>query len=544
MQFYYHTKAWIKNQSRVYGADRVYLYVAIALICMAFVGLWSGMFVENEQGYVTQSANLWADWVVHLSYTNVYVEWPLGKALTESPLLHNEPFQYPPLPNLLSAILVALGIPITLAMVLTSLIANILTAVAAILLYRRLSIPTSLAIVGAVLFFFNGGLGWLHLLNGEESELATNIAGKGIIIQNFVISEFVPQKAISTAAPFFLLYVFILHGALADISQALSSFKRVALTIALLTFLSAMVLLSSMHTFLCLIIVSVSYALFHLKRLKWLIALLVAGAVINGVIYFSYYGQNDTSGFIKWAPLELANSSSLSPLAYFFWNYGLFVPLAIIGMLTTRAYRNPLAIAGVLIFAIAHLMQFQPWIWDNSKLVTWGYCFLIVPILFLFNRLSQKGYKQSLRDMLVASLVFAGAYDIWQVARPSAPSYTLFTKKDIALAREFRELTNPESVTLIYSGHNNWVHALAGRQVLNAFSGWMWSYGKDTEMLEARRDRLIQEGEPALREEGIDYVVIDRRHRPKKDLGALKDLPDLISDRRYLIKRVPQGKSY
>ena len=541
MQLYYHSQAWLKDRIGAYGPDRVLLGAAITFITLAFLGLWSGMFIENEQGYVTQSVNIWGDWVVHLSYTNAYLDWPLAKSFSESPLLHGEPFQYPPLPNLLSAMLVALKIPITFAMVITSFIANVLTAVALILLYRRLSIPTTLAIVGAVLFFFNGGLGWLHLLNGEEGKLATHLSNKGIIIQNFVISEFIPQKAISTAAPFFLFYIFVLHGALANVSQALSSFRRVALTIALLTFLSAMVLLSSMHTFLCLIIVSASYALFHLKCLKWLIALGVVGAVINGAIYFAYYGQNDTSGFIKWAPLELANNSGLNPLAYFFWNYGLFVPLAIIGMLVTRAYRNPLAVSGVLIFVVAHLVQFQPWIWDNSKLVTWAYCFLIVPILFLFERLSQKGYKQSLRDVMVASLVFAGAYDIWQVAKPSAQSYVLFTQKDIELARAFREQTTPESLTLIYSGHNNWVHALAGRQVLNAFSGWMWSYGKDTGALETRRDRLIREGEPALREEGVDYVVIDRRHQPKKSLSALQTLPTLIEDRRYLIKEVREN---
>ena len=243
--------------------------------------------------------------------------------------------------------------------------------------------------------------------------------------------------------------------------------------------------------------------------------------------------------------------TNLGAVAYFVWNYGAFLLAVGVGLIWLKAYRYPLAIAGIVIFLIAHLFQFQPWIWDNTKLITWGYCFMSVAVLLVLKKLSEAGWRQTTRDILVLSLITSGALDVWLTVKPDAPEYTLFTTDEIQLAEEFKAISSVDDVVITYTNHSNWVHALAGRQVFNAYSGWLWSYGKDTAAIEKQRDELVltyaensssrASSFPETELSRIQYIVADRSKIPNARLRkTISGLSTVIENNRYSIKRLPE----
>ena len=68
-------------------------------------------------------------------------------------------------------------------------------------------------------------------------------------------------------------------------------------------------------------------------------------------------------------------------------NWGLLLPLALWGTIQMRDYRHPMVIGGWVLFALCNIIRFQPWNWDNSKLLTWSYLMLIIPVVRVLSYL-------------------------------------------------------------------------------------------------------------------------------------------------------------
>src|SRR2546430_8279609 len=77
-----------------------------------------------------------------------------------------------------------------------------------------------------------------------------------------------------------------------------------------------------------------------------------------------------------------------------FWikNTGLFIPLLLVALLSPLALRGRarLLIAPFsLVFLIANLVKFQPWDWDNSKLLVFWYLASAVAVGAILVRLAR-----------------------------------------------------------------------------------------------------------------------------------------------------------
>lgn len=497
--------------------------------------LWIDMLKQGEHGLSSGSPNAWADWVVHITQINTFLDWPFKHWLNHSPFIGEGNFRYPPLANLFGAILVKLGLSLPLAMTLSSYLMHVALIASLLLMFQRFIKNWAWAAIATLLFFLNGGVGiWFALTEGLDS--ATHLPQHGIIIQNFVISEFIPQRAILFAAPFFISSLILLDR----IIRSEEKWPRLEL-IAFALF-SNIILLSSMHTYISLVLVSVVVAAMSFKKWQSLVTLGAICGITNLSIYAFYYSINQTQGFIQFKPGELINSSNISWWKYWLFNYGLILPIALWGAIRYQLWKNTFVIAGIILFTASYLWQFQPWIWDNTKLLTWAYVLLLIPVVILFKEQwnTNNRIKQTLIGLVLICTMASGSYDIGRLLKPDHREYEMFTKESQILAQKFKEMTTPETLTLTHMNHANWIHALAARQVFQASPGWLWSWGLNLDQSNDEKKRMLNGDIALMKEKSIEYFVIDLSHnRSEINLDAFKSLPLALKTNKYRVYFIP-----
>lgn len=500
-----------------------------------FVYLWQAVFFVDEHGIRTTSSKLWADWVVHLTFTRVFAEWPVGDWFYTNPLYAVETFRYPFLANLISGLLLKAGMSLESAMILPSVLSSVLLVAGLMLFFRVAGFSAAWSGVGIALFMFNGGMGFIAWALGV-STTPTHVPELDIIIQNFVTSEFIPQRSMLFASFFFLLLV----SALVFVAQAPISRRSHAIMVA--TGVGAAVLmLSHAHSLLTFIMICAVFAAIHWRAWRVWLTLLASAAIACGLAYALYYASTDVEGYFAWDPLALVTSSKSGFWQFVVLNYGLFLPLVLLAVFRTGIAKNPLFIAGTVVFVLGYLVRFQPWIWDNTKILTWGYLLLSVAVLQYFVKLWNKGaFYKPLVAALIVLLCASGTIEVVSIIRPKANVHTVFSAEDMNIATEFKAISTHRDLVLTTMPHNNWVHALSARPVFKAYTGWLWSYGLDVKRGEKLVQRMLDGDYQLVLDNGIRFIVIDRQYFNKDlDEDLARKLELVLQNRRYRVYAVP-----
>jgi len=303
----------------------------------------------------------------------------------------------------------------------------------------------------------------------------------------------------------------------------------------------AVLVITHMHSFLAVVWLCGMTLLYHRRNYpQWLTFAVSAG--LPSVILFSLlYAGSGAGGCIEWYPGWLTNPGERRdiPLWLFLWlNWGVFLPLAAVSFVRFRYYRDPLVLGGATLFVLCFLLRFQPNAWDNTKLLTWSHLLLCVPVARYLAHLWSKPALIS-RCLAVVLLVFttaSGTLDLWRMTRTESVAHRMWSREELALADDFREVSEPTSLVLCSDDHHHWVSSLSGRQILLGYRGWLASYGLDYGPI-ARDIRTMLEGGPnaeaLIARYGVEFVVIGRTER--RDFGAnesyFEQRHELILDR-------------
>jgi uncharacterized membrane protein len=205
-----------------------------------------------------------------------------------------------------------------------------------------------------------------------------------------------------------------------------------------------------------------------------------------------------------------------------FWlkNTGLFWPLVLVALLSPLALRGRarLLIAPFsLVFLAANLVKFQPWDWDNSKLLVFWYMASAVAVGALLVRLTRTHLVGAIVAVTIwLSLVASGVLSLLQFLPPQGPAYVWFSSEEVQLAAQVRRLTPPKAVFVTGEQPTNPIADLAGRPVLMSYPGWLWSYGINYAQREADIARIYNGGPEAgglLSQYHADYIVIGPAER-------------------------------
>ena len=242
--------------------------------------------------------------------------------------------------------------------------------------------------------------------------------------------------------------------------------------------------------------------------------------VLIGVPQVAYfYGSSlGKEGFIRWQPGWMAEGNIL-----WFWvkNLGVSLILGIMGMklASTKLRKFSLPFWGM--YLMANLWIFQPWEWDNTKILTHWYLMLSVLGAVCVNW-GLKNKSKIVRIFVIMGLVVSlgsGFLDTMRLTQYKNIRLRFFSSQEIELAEWVKKNTDKRSRFLTADSHDHWVPCLTGRKIVLGFKGWLWTYGLDYSKQEKAVSNMFA-GEKQTVDElskyGVDYVVVGPKERAKK----------------------------
>jgi hypothetical protein len=285
-----------------------------------------------------------------------------------------------------------------------------------------------------------------------------------------------------------------------------------------------LILISHAHSYMALILFCFVLFVTSLSYVKKWLPFIIA-AVVPGIIifYFIYFSQGDS--FFSWHVGGLGSPQADTKVSFPFYlwlNWGFFLPLALAGALIGGNYRNPIIIGGFTLLILTHLIKFQPWIWDNTKLITYAYIALVISVVSLLSYLWHL-FRFRLKPIVIVLLVtltFSGTLDVWRLTRTSHMKIRMWSADVVDLANQFKTFSNVTDIVLTpYDDHLMWVSPLSGRQSFMGYTGWLWSYGVNPSEREKTVWRIYGGGKMAdrlLKENNIKFVVYSNGMKNRK----------------------------
>ena len=485
--------------------------LVLAILAVLCAWFWSRALYTDGTGLWASHRNLWADWAQHLGDVASFV-W--GDNFPPAhPRFAGAPLNYHYLSSVTVAALVELGLDPAPALCLHSFVLSIVVGTAVHAFARRMGLSSNAATLALVLLVLGGGLGFVHAwMNGSGALWdRAQLDAANFRWLNVFWALIAPQRGLLYGIPLGLLALALLDEGLATRSSR--CFVAAGVVAGLLPF-------AHLGTLLALALAG-PFLVVAFPRREWLAFAATTAAIALPQVIVQQGGKLGAAGALRWAPGWVA---APDPWLWFWMkNLGPFLPLLLVALLVPdlvepRSRRLLLALQPL--FLLANLFVFQPWDWDNTKVLLWWYlasCLIVAALLERLARWHPRSVLRPLVALLVTAMVLSGALETAQTVL-GRDRHRLLTVEDLELVRRVREETDPASLFVVGLQHDHPVSVLSGRRVLMGYTGWLWSQGIDY----AEREREVGEifagapGADALIERyGIDYVVVGPAERER-----------------------------
>ena len=534
----------------------------------------------DSQGFPQSSFMGWGDGAYHLdAVTYLATAKPF---VLQEPLAVGAGFKYPFLVEFLSAILVRLHVPLEFAWHLPTMVGAVALVFAFWGLGKAVLSRKRFGFLLAFLVLCGSGLGFVWL-SGQIARDAYTMGWSQAIVQNIEHPKFeythldirtggktASQQSTANIAWIVPVVSFFAHQRTFVLGGALGALflygwwlyrgtKQHWRWIALLGLMP----LVHAHTFLALGIVVIVWFLFqraweHLgdpdERKEFIAAALVGGLVaLPQVLYILYAPGADSHMFQPWFAWTMCTHGAswllcdpgvagIDTNALWFWfkNFGfIFIGWIAASFLVWRTRRDlrALIVASWVVFALANLVKFQPWEFDNNKVLFWWWVLAILLSLSLF---AGKAKSQETRDtkhetkkgFLHPALVFsrlalvgfvilsslAGAVDVWARVQygfqilPNVTQFGYYGNDEQVIAGWIEKNTKPDDAFLTSSQPTQFIPMITGRGIYLGYHGWLWSHGYNA-LVNSRMATIrefLRTGDAAkLCAVGVTYWLID-----------------------------------
>jgi len=216
-----------------------------------------------------------------------------------------------------------------------------------------------------------------------------------------------------------------------------------------------------------------------------------------------------------------------TPNIIWFWlkNFGVvflgWIAAILIWMFSSKDMNPPLrrlVLPSFLILAVSHLILFQPWEFDNNKVIFYWWLFAAALGLGVMDMLMKRLRLKHIGAILIFVFVLAGSLagflDVAnRLLRRDTNSFGYYGKGEMEAAAWIRANTEPADVFLTGDGANEFVPMLTGRAIYLGFPGWLWTQGRQS-LIETRRaainEFLIFGDATRLCKDGVKYILWDR----------------------------------
>ena len=505
--------------------DKIFVFLTFALFGFLFFHFAKNMLTVRPDGWYVGQVNLYGDLVFHLGFINKFLE--SGQVFAQNPTFPASKPNYPILADFITS-QVAKITGVDFALFITTLAMGILVIYVARLYIRIFIKNEKIVFLALLLFFVNGGLGFHFLFsdfqNSQKSLFDfftslpreyTDVKDQGYWWINTYLAYFLPQRGFLFAFPITLTVFALLYR----------SFVKHSLSFLILAGLLAGILpLVQAHSLFVIFIISafffVATALSFRKNKKKILGwfLFVITTALVALPMFNSISSN--TNFLKFVRFDFGWTSEENIVWFWLKNLGLFGPVLLISLFWLYKKNRHfffLYIPAIVIFALSNIFVFQPWEFDNSKLlIYWFFASTIVVAYFLHDQLFAEAiFKKILGAILVFLMVFSGGLDIFRTFTP-VTYYQIFTDEDLQVSKAVKNLTAKDSIFVTAPIHNHPIPALSGRSTLVGFHGWLWSHGIDYYQRASDVQRIYQGGEEAeglIRKYKVNYVALSSYER-------------------------------
>jgi hypothetical protein len=502
------------------------LLLSVVMLAVVMGYLFARALRITPDGWLAQYANTWSDWSSHASYATAFA---YGQNLPpQNPIFAGTPFRYPFGCDFASALLLGGGWSIPSALIWPGWAMTTLALSGLILWARRLTGGIGAGLVAVTLTLLGGGLGFWFFF-GDAARLGLVDAllhipqtydkfDPPVNIQwyNPILSWYLPQRSFVFGAAIVVTVLVLLTPILqktpflqgrATLAEIRSTWRRWTLKSEAAVFLIAGALAGTLplfhvHALVALGLVTLCWALLF-PRPAWTGFFAAMFVLAVPRLLMAVPGDPGAPPEHQY-PQILLGWLSGSDFPAWFWikNTGLFWPVLLIALLSGFALpgRSRLLVAPfVVVFLVANVIKFQPWDWDNTKVLVFWYLGSAVAVGAVLVRLARINVVGGFGAVAIwLTLIASGVLSLMQYLPPQGPSFTWFTPEEVQLATRVRQLTPAKSIFVTGERPNNPVADLAGRAVLMSYPGWLWSYGINYARRETDLARIYLGGQDAL----------------------------------------------
>ena len=468
-------------------------------------------------------------------------------------LLAGTALSYPYLTDALSTTFYMLGMPLNLSLVVPGTLLMALTYAGYMLLAQQLLGGRHKAVaVAALLFFLNGGLGFLYDFDlaftdnfARIREIFTgyyrtpaNQPDLNLRFSNVIADLMIPQRALLGGWAMGIPALYLLISSARE-----KSYRQTAL---LALWASALPLVHT-HTFLALGLFSGGYLLGNLveHRQDRRGILIRAGLYLGVVLALALpqlmgnaVKQTLEGGSLRFQFNWVNNSGGYGFKDFYFWfwvkNAGLPFILVVCACLCARRRGYLDIVLGMTaIYVVAETILFQPNEYDNNKLFYIWFMFAMILAAdygSLMQRLAGLPGRALLCGLFLWASVFSGALSL---GREAVSGYQLFSANAVAAGDWIHENTDRDDVFLTGQQHINPVCSLAGRQIICGSDLYVFFHGLDYAQQSADCRHFYEnprENADVLTKYDVHYIYVSDYERAEfdVDLDALDETYELI----------------
>ena len=531
------------------------------LAVMAAVGLpltalsaylqYTHCIMPASDGSLWCGQSTYGDLCMHLSFITSLENMSFPPAYN---LLAGTALSYPYLTDALSTTFYMLGMPLNLSLVVPGTLLMALTYAGYMLLAQQLLGRRHKAVtVAALLFFLNGGLGFLYDFDlaftdnfARIREIFTgyyrtpaNQPDLNLRFSNVIADLMIPQRALLGGWAMGIPALYLLISSARE-----KSYRQTAL---LALWASALPLVHT-HTFLALGLFSGGYLLGNLveHRQDRRGILIRAGLYLGVVLALALpqlmgnaVKQTLEGGSLRFQFNWVNNSGGYGFKDFYFWfwvkNAGLPFILVVCACLCARRRGYLDIVLGMtVIYVVAETILFQPNEYDNNKLFYIWFMFAMILAAdygsMIMRRLAGLPGRALLCGLFLWASVFSGALSL---GREAVSGYQLFSANAVAAGEWIRENTDHDDVFLTGQQHINPVCSLAGRQIVCGSDLYVFFHGLDYGKQSEDCKRFYEnprENADVLADYDVRYIYVSDYERADfdVDLDALDEAYALV----------------
>jgi hypothetical protein len=501
----------------------------ISLFTYSFFGFLFWHFAKEmlqvrSGGWYVGQVNLYGDLVYHLSLINKFLN--TNNILIDSPIFAGDKVNYPIFADLTTS-LIARITGVDFALFLTTFIGGLVVIFVMKAFIKTFVKNEKVSLLTFLLFFFNGGFGFYYFFKdyaisqkGPVDFLLsmpreyTDLKDLGYWWINSFLAYFIPQRAFLFAFPVTLVVLLLLYRGYK--STKISNF-------ILAGFLAGSLAIIQTHSLFLLFILCLMYIpmslIFSKDRNKTLFNWIIFTVITILVAYPLFKLVSTVNNPIQYLRFAPGWTSKENIIWFWFKNLGLFAPLLIISIIWLKNNKKLLLLylPFLALFIVSNIFIFQPWEFDNSKLLIYWYFASSIIVANLLNDIffQENKYKVIIGVALVFIMMFSSILDIFRTFTPIT-SYQIYSKSDLMVDDEVQLLTPKNSVFVTATNHNNPIPTLTGRSTILGFPGWLWSHGINYSQREKDVSTIYlgeKEAESLIKKYKVNYLTVGPEER-------------------------------